>query len=131
MKGIVKEAVHAKTTSGANGDLHIYAIKIEGDDKKYTFLSNKNPQTAFEVGKEVEFTVEEKVNGQYTNYNIKPVKKPFVGGFGGGGGVSKSDADRRLALQCAVDMLCAGKIEPKELRPTFDKFVKEYLGSAE
>ena len=129
MKGIVKEVMHIKSGKGQYGDWHSYSVKIEGDDKTYNYLAKTNPQNQFEVGKEVEFTVEEKVNGQYTNYNIKPVKKAFA--FGGGGGVNKADADRRVALQCAVDMLCAGKITEKQLKPTFDLLLKEYLGSAE
>lgn len=126
MKAIVKSATLKKEGEGQHGKWYLYEIQLEGDDKKYQYMSKSADQTKFIAGKEAEFTVEEKVNGQYTNYNIKPVQQ---GGFGGGANNgARLELDRKIAaLNAAVQLVNSGKIPFEQMKGARDKFLNEYL----
>lgn len=76
-----------KEYTGANGTIYYHKI-IFDDGSQGTYGSKSETCTKFVIGVEAEFTCEVKVNGQFTNYNIKPVQAGgpgFRGGNGGGG----------------------------------------------
>ena len=126
MKAIVKSATLKKEGEGQHGKWYLYEILLEGDDKKYQYMSKAADQTKFIAGKEAEFTVEEKVNGQYTNYNIKPIQQ---NGFGGGANNgARLELDRKIAaLNAAVLLVNSGKIPFEQMKSARDKFLAEYL----
>ena len=102
-------------------------MKIEGEDKTYQDMSKNNPQSKFVPGQEVEFDVETKQNGQYTNYSIKPVQQ---GGFGGGGqnNAARIEVDKKIAaLDGAISLVSSGKVHVDQLKATYDKLLNEYL----
>lgn len=73
----------------------IFDVWVEGDAKKYTCF---NPEIEAKIGQDIECTVTEKTNGQYTNYTLS-MKKDFGKTF------VKSNADKQKALECAVNWL--------------------------
>ena len=122
----VASATFKKEGEGKFGKWYLYEIKLDGDDKTYQYMSKTNPQNKFVVGQEVEAEIETKVNGQYTNYNIKPVQ---TGGFGGGANNgARMELDRKIAaLNCATLMVVHGKIGAESLRGAYEKYLNEYL----
>lgn len=127
MKGKVASVVFKKSGEGKFGPYYIFDVKIEGDDKTYQYMSKNNPQNKFVAGQEVEFDVETKQNGQYTNYSIKPVQQ---GGFGGGGqnNAARIEVDKRIAaLDGAISLVSSGKVHVDQLKATYDKLLNEYL----
>jgi hypothetical protein len=123
-KSIVRSAIYKKSFSGQFGEGFIHEITFDNNDKG-DYISKSNPQTSFVVGKESDYTIEEKQNGNYKNYTIKPVKQQngFVPGKG-----NPAYEHKRTALRCAVDLVAAGKIEVgkiKEYSESFMKFLNE------
>jgi hypothetical protein len=122
-KSVVKSAIFRKANSGQNGLYYIHDITFENGDTGVYFSKNETQDT-FKQGQEAEYTIEAKVNGQYTNYSIKPVAKAgFVPGKG-----NPAFEHKRTALRCAVDLVVAGKIELKqvsEYAKSFMKFLNE------
>lgn len=124
-KGKVKSAVFKKSGTGQYGEYHIFDITIEGDDKVYQFMGKTNPQTKFIVGQEAEYTTDTKQVGNYTNHSIKPVQQQ--GNFAGGN-PQRLELDKKIAaLRCTIELIKADKIKFEQLRPTFEKLLKEYL----
>ena len=123
----VTSAVFKKEGEGKFGKWYSHDIKIEGDDKVYNYLGKSNPQNKFVVGQEVEAELSQNDKGYW---NIKPVQ---TGGFGGGGGAATAspqrlDLDKKIAaLNNAVAMVAAGKVDASKLKETFEKFLTEYL----
>jgi hypothetical protein len=123
-KSTVKSTVFKKSFDGKFGETFVHEITFDNGDKG-EFLSKSNPQTSFVIGKEAEYTIEERVNGNYRNHSIKPVKA--MNGFVPGKG-NPSYEHRRVALKCAVDLVVAGKAEVgkiKEYAGSFMKFLNE------
>jgi hypothetical protein len=123
-KAIVKSTVFKKSFDGKYGETFVHEVTFDNGDKG-EYLSKSNPQTSFVVGKEVEYTIEEKVNGNYKNNSIKPAKA--MNGFVPGKG-NPSYEHRRVALRCAVDLVAAGKCDIgkiKEYAGAFMKFLNE------
>jgi hypothetical protein len=59
-----------KEHTGSYGTVYYFTIKLaNGDSGEYG--SKSKDQTAFILDKEVEYTIESKVNGNYTNHYIK------------------------------------------------------------
>jgi hypothetical protein len=54
------------------GITYKHLIEFDNGDKGH-YNSKKEVQDRFVIGKESTYTIETKVNGQYTNYSIKPV----------------------------------------------------------
>lgn len=77
---------NARSYDGKNGKIYIHMVTF-ADGSKGEYHSSSDTNKKFAIGQDVEFECEVKVNGQYTNYKIKPVDNG--GGFGGnrGGGV--------------------------------------------
>lgn len=121
-KSIVRSAIFQKSISSSYGESHIFEITFENQDKGQYF-SKSNPQTTFSEGKEIEYTIEEKINGRYTNYMIKPV---LANGFTPGKGNPVYE-HKRVALKCAVDLACHGTIELKKISEYATSFMK-FLG---
>lgn len=118
-KSIVRSAIFKKTGNGNFGEYHIFEILFDNGDRG-DFLSKNNPQSTFKEGQETEYTIEEQVNGNYKNYKIKPVKKDgFVPGKG-----NPAYEHKRVALKCATDLVCAGKLPEKDLISGAEKLMK-------
>lgn len=118
-KSICRSAIFKKTGNGNYGEYHIFEITFDNGDKG-DFLAKNNPQSTFKEGQEVEYTIEEKVNGNYKNYSIKAVKKDgFVPGKG-----NPAYEHKRVALKCATDLCAAGKIDKKEISVFAGSFMK-------
>lgn len=119
-KSIPASVVFKKAHSGANGMFYIFDIKFNNGDAGQ-FFSKTEQQSTFKEGVESEYTIEEKVNGQYTNYSIKAVKG--ANGFVPGKGNPQIE-HKRVALKCAVDLVVAGKIELKSISQYSESFMK-------
>jgi len=72
-KSIVKSIQeNQRSWDSPNGKVFYHAVSFEnGDTGNYGSKTEKCEK--FVVGKEHEYTIEQKVNGNYTNYIIKPV----------------------------------------------------------
>lgn len=119
-KSIVRTAIFKKAFSGKNGLAYIFDITFDNQDTGQYF-SNSEKQDVFQEGKEIEYTIEQKINGNYTNYSIKPVKTGGNGFVPGKG--NPAYEHKRVALKCATDLVCAGKIEEKSLIPAAEKMM--------
>jgi len=117
-KSKVSSVVFKKANSGANGLYYIFDLAMENGDKGQYF-SSKEQQDAFKEGVEVEYTIEQKVNGQYTNYSIKPLKQAGARPMG-----NPVFEHKRVALKCATDLVCHGKVEEKNLITAAEKLLK-------
>lgn len=119
-KSITRSAIFKKSGSSAYGEYHVFEVTMDNGDKG-NYLSKSKDQQTFKEGVEVEYTIEEKVNGNYTNYTIKPVAKGngFVPGKG-----NPSYEHKRVALKCATDLVCAGKVPEKDLITAAGKLMK-------
>lgn len=119
-KSIVRSAIFKKANSGQNGLYYIFEITFDNGDKG-NYFSKTEQQDTFKEGVEIDYTIETKVNGQYTNYSIKPVKtgNGFVPGKG-----NPSYEHRRVALKCAVDLASNKLIEKKEIATWAESFMK-------
>lgn len=119
-KSIVRSAIFQKSFIGKNGESFIFEITMDNGDKGQYF-ANAKEQSVFKEGQETDYTYESKVNGQYTNYYIKPVKSGngFVPGKG-----NPSYEHKRVALKCAVDLAAAGKIGNEKIGEFANSFMK-------
>lgn len=118
-KSIVRSAIFKKTGSGNNGEYHIFEITFDNGDKG-DYITKKNPQSSFIEGKESEYTIETVINGNYTNHKIKPVQQNgFVPGKG-----NPAYEHKRTALKCATDLVCAGKVDEKNILTAAKKFME-------
>lgn len=118
-KSICRSAIFKKTGSSTYGEYHVYEVTFDNGDKG-NYLAKKNPQDVFKEGQEIEYTIEQKVNGNYTNYNIKPVQQNGAG-FPKGNPIYEH---KRTALKCAVELAAAGKIDLKKISEYSDSFMK-------
>jgi len=99
VQGIRENAKKSYTFSGATYFVHeiklVEPVDAQGDMvAEFEYHSKKDKVDKFVVGEEATFTVEKRVNGNYTNYKIKPsetMKKAFSGG-GFSKGVPKDDS---------------------------------------
>lgn len=122
----IASATFKKEGEGKFGKWYLYEVKIEGDDKVYQYMSKSNPQNKFVAGQEIDVEIEKKENGQYTNWSIKPVQQN-AGGFGGGNH-QRLETDKKIAaLNNAVKLVAAGKVEMSQLKATFEKLLTDYL----
>lgn len=75
--------------TGKNGVTYIHLIKFEGDPNTWEYHSLKNQCEKFKLNEIQTFDTDIQVNGQYTNYKIKP--KQDAGGYSGGGKAAPKD----------------------------------------
>lgn len=119
-KSVVRSAIFKKAFSGTKGLAYIFEITFDNGDTGQ-FFSNTETQDTFKEGADIEYTIEKKVNGNYTNYSIRPIKNGngFVPGKG-----NPSYEHKRVALKCAVDLCAADKIEKKDIATFAESFMK-------
>lgn len=117
-KSICRSAIFKKTGTGSYGEYHVYEVTFDNGDKG-NYLAKKNPQDVFKEGQEAEYTIEKKENGQYVNYQVKPVQQ--VNGFPKGNPVYEH---KRTALKCSVELACSGKINLPDIGKYADSFMK-------
>lgn len=121
-KSIVRSAIFKKAFSGKNGLAYIFEITMDNGDTGQ-FFNSKETQDTFKEGQEIEYTIETKVNGNFTNHSIKPVRAATGNGFVPGKG-NPAIEHKRVALKCAVDLCAAGKITLKEISTYSESFMK-------
>lgn len=119
-KSIVRSAIFKKANSGQNGLYYIFEITFDNGDTG-VYFSKTEQQDTFKEGVETDYTIEAKVNGQYTNYSIKPLKS--ANGFVPGKG-NPAYEHKRVALKCAVDLAANKIIEKKEIATFAESFMK-------
>ncbi len=117
----VKEVFqNAKNFSGQKGTIYIHKITFE-DGSSGEYHSQKDTCTKFTAGNEAEFECEVKVNGQYTNYKIKPVDANGGNFRGGGASINVSELGRYYAAtesyKMAFEMMGKGLIQKEQLVP--------------
>lgn len=119
-KSIVRSAIFKKAHSGNNGLFYIFEITFDNGDSG-VYFSKTETQDTFKEGIETDYTIEKKVNGNYTNYSIKPLKSGngFVPGKG-----NPAYEHKRTALKCAVDLAASGKIEMNKISEYAGSFMK-------
>jgi hypothetical protein len=109
---LVKE--NARNYNGQKGTVYIHMITFD-DDSTGEHHSTKQQSEFFKQGLEVDFECEVKVNGQYTNYKIKPVKfnsfPPKTGSYGGNSIESAKWQAAGLSLDIAAKLVISGKID--------------------
>lgn len=112
-KSTVKRVYHeTKTYTGKYGQMYVHKIEFDNGDKG-EYHSQKSVCEKFEEGKEADYTIESKVNGQYTNIIIKPVKENT---FSGGGAKKSTGGVESFALSYAKDVACAYIQSGKEFK---------------
>lgn len=117
-KSKVTSAIFKKAHSGTSGLFYIFDVAFENGDKGQYF-SSKETQDSFKEGTETEYTIEEKINGQYKNYSIKPLKS-----FGARPMGNPVFEHKRVALKCATDLVCSGKVAEKDLITAAERLMK-------
>lgn len=88
-----------KEGTGQYGKYFIFTVVFDNGDTG-DYLGKSNPQNAFTVGQDSDYTKETVQNGQYTNVKIKTVQQ-------NGGGFKAQNpiyANRRTALESASKM---------------------------
>lgn len=121
MKSTITDIKFNKEVTVQGKPLQNFAVTFASGDSG-TFLSESNPPKQ-KVGEEHEYEV--KLNGNYKNVK-------FISTGGGKGNFAPNPArlelDKKIAaLNCAVAMVCAGKVSAESLRRTYDVFLADYL----
>lgn len=121
-KLVVAETHNAfRNYNGKSGPIYIHKITFtNGDIGEYH--TTKPTQEDFVVNKEVEFTCDVKVNGQYTNYKISIKKENNFGGGKSFGGANGKQQVAIAALNAAIKVFELGKIEKDAIEPTMKRF---------
>lgn len=118
-QSIVKSSIYQKAITGPKGEGHIFEITFENGDKGQ-FITSTKTQNAFIDGQEAHYTIETKVNGKYTNTNIKPVKTNGVLPVR----ASVVNDQKSIALGYAVDLANHDKINLKDIAEYAKSFMK-------
>lgn len=111
-----------KEGQGAKGFYAIFEITFDNAEKG-DYFAKTNPQTDFKEGVEIEYQIEKKVNGNFTNYVIT---LPYAGK--GGKGFNPAASNKQTALLCAVHLCCSDKIEKAKIYETANNFLKYLNG---
>jgi hypothetical protein len=83
--------------AGPNGTIYYHEISFENGDKgRYGSKTEKCEK--FTVGQEADYTIETKVNGNYTNHIIKPVQVQN----GPGGGFKQPKNEKLIVAQSSI-----------------------------
>ena len=113
-----------KEGQGAKGFYAIFEITFDNAEKG-DYFAKTNPQTEFKEGVEIEYQIEKKVNGNFTNY---VVTLPYSGGSKKA--YSPEASNRQCSLTNAVNLCIAGKIEKEKIYETASKFMKYLNGES-
>lgn len=108
-KAKVSKILHnTRSYNTQNGMLYVHEVTFENGDRG-GYSSKSETCTKFTEGQEANYTIETKVNGQYTNVVVKPATE-FIPN--GAGFIKKSGngSDESFALSYAKDFWCS-KIE--------------------
>lgn len=119
-KSVVRQVDFKKSATNDYGPVHYFSITFENGDKG-DYGAKSNPQTKFVVGQEIDYTITGKVNGDYTNYYIKPVMSanPFRAPRQQ---ENVKAANAREALRSATMLIAADKYPVEQLAKVRDKF---------
>lgn len=107
--------------STQHGTYHVFDIEFE-NGVKGEFITTKKEQIKFNLGKEVNYSTEEKTNKRGESYlkidKVRPVYTPGVGGSGNAGGNKRSkDVEKSIvasvSLDCAAILVSKLKVEDK------------------
>lgn len=120
-KSVVRTAIYKRSFNSKYGETHIHSITFDNGDTG-DYLSKSKEQQKFITGKEAEYTIEKKENGQYVNYSIKPIEPAGANGFAMKG--NPAIEHKRVSLKCAVDLCCSGKIEIGKIPDYANSFMK-------
>ena len=94
----IKSYANKRSVGGKDPMVFVHGVTLEGDPQEWEYHSLKQTCEVFVPTQEATFTTEVKVNGNFTNYKISPVrveKKAFGGGGFSGGFKSNPEADER------------------------------------
>lgn len=106
-KSRVSKVLHnTRTYPSQHGQMYVHEITFDNGDKG-SYASKTDTCTKFTEGNEAAYTIETKVNGQYTNIIVKPAQE-FVPNAQFPKKVNGSDES--FALSYSKDLWCA-KIE--------------------
>jgi len=101
----IKSYANKRSVGGKDPMVFVHGITLENDPQEWEYHSFKQTCEVFVPTQEATFTTEVKVNGNFTNYKISPVrveKKAFGGGFSGGGAKYEPKQQEIItALSCA------------------------------
>lgn len=120
MKAVIKKVKFHKEYESKFGTMFTHLV--EYDDKKAFYTSKKKEQTAFEEGKEAEFTEETKYythkqTGEQVPYLvIKPFMQQRQSGFGKALAKEQSRYSG-FAVSYSKDLVMAGKLPIEDLAP--------------
>jgi hypothetical protein len=106
------------------GTLYTFEVKLNNGDAG-SYNSKTREQSKFVVGTEVEYEIETKSNDRGSWNVIKPVvaQKPFGGGFGKSAPKNENSIIAQSSIKASVELICAGKIEFKDLLPAAEKIM--------
>ena len=118
MKALITGAKFNKEYTTSYGTLFNY--RIEYDGKTAFYSSKKKDQDYFVVGKESEFTEEEKTSDKGTFYVIKPIRE---GKFSNFSKQIKKEQSRYsgFAVSYVKDLIIADKIDIKQWEAASEK----------
>lgn len=108
-----------------------FVIEFDNSDKGF-YVSKDENQTKFSIGKETEYTIEQKVGKTgATYYKISlPQSEQQPGGWQKGGGKPAIEPRIQMisfAMAYTKDLVVAGKVELKELPIHFDVIYNEMI----
>ncbi len=107
------------------GTLYSFEVKFNNGDTGL-YNSKTKEQSKFIVGVEVEYELETKTNDRGSWNVVKPVmaQKPFAGGgFGKAAPKNENSIIAQSSIKASVELICAGKIDIKDLLPTAEKIM--------
>lgn len=114
-KSIPRTIIFKRDGTGKNGPWFLFEVTFDNGDKG-SFFSGSNPQTSFKEGIEVEYIIEKKQNGEFTNTTIY-LPKPK----GSGRKFNPSASNKQCALTNAVNLCISGKVDREEIYKTAEK----------
>lgn len=128
-KSKVTVSEYKNESTGKFGLQYYHNIEFENGDKG-TYTSKRKDQVNFIVGQEADYTIETKINGQYTNVFIKPVMPADKPSFGGKAAFIPKDPKIEMisyAMSYAKDLVVGKAVKIEELPAYFDKIYNEML----
>lgn len=117
-KAVVAGVIFKKQVNLTQGTFYSFVVSFaNGDQGEY--LAKNNPQTFFVQGQEAEYEITKNEQGYY---KIKPVRAQQGGGFKP---VNPVHENKRVALKCTVDLVCAKIITENQMKSYYTNFLKQ------
>lgn len=106
------------------GTLFSFEVKFNNGDTGL-YNSKTKEQSKFIVGVEVEYELETKTNDRGSWNVVKPVvaQKSFGGGGFKAAPKNENSIIAQSSIKASVELICAGKIDIKDLLPTAEKIM--------